>query len=54
MSTIELDEFLADTVASVQGKLYALGAGWSRITVAQFPARHDRVGIGQLFRWPAG
>ena len=27
MSTIELDAFLADSVASVQGKLYALGAG---------------------------
>ena len=54
MSTIELDAFLADSVASVQGKLYALGAGWSRISVALFPARHDRVGIGLLFRLPAG
>ena len=34
MSTIELDAFLADSVASVQGKLYALGAGWNRIAVA--------------------
>jgi hypothetical protein len=51
---IELDGFLADSVASVQGKLYALGAGWNRIGVAQFPARHDRVGIGLLFRVPAG
>jgi len=54
MSTIELDAFLADSVASVQGKLYALGAGWNRISVALFPARHDRVGIGLLFRLPAG
>jgi len=51
---IELDAFLADSVASVQGKLYALGAGWNRIAVALFPARHDRVGIGLLFRVPAG
>ena len=51
---IELDGFLADSVAAVQGKLYALGAGWNRIGVAQFPARHDRVGIGLLFRMPAG
>jgi len=51
---IELDGFLADSVAAVQGKLYALGAGWNRIGVAQFPARHDRVGIGLLFRVPAG
>lgn len=51
---IELDGFLADSVAAVQGKLYALGAGWNRIGVAQVPARHDRVGIGLLFRMPAG
>jgi len=51
---IELDAFLADSVASVQGKLYALGAGWNRIAVGQFPARHDRVGIGLLVRIPAG
>jgi hypothetical protein len=51
---IELDGFLADSVTSVQGKLYALGAGWNRIGVAQVPARHDRVGIGLLFRVPAG
>ena len=54
MDDIELDAFLADSVASVQGKLYALGAGWNRIAVAQFPARHDRVGIGLLVRIPSG
>ena len=54
MGDIELDAFLADSVASVQGKLYALGAGWNRIAVALFPARHDRVGIGLLFRVRAG
>ena len=51
---IELDGFLADSVSAVQGKLYALGAGWNRIGVARFPARHDRIGIGLLFRVPAG
>jgi len=51
---IELDGFLADSVAAVQGKLYVIGAGWNRITAALFPARHDRVGIGLLFRIPAG
>ena len=51
---IELDGFLADSVANVQGKLYALGAGWNRIAVALFPGRHDRVGIGLLFRVRAG
>ena len=54
MGDIEFDAFLADSVASVQGKLYALGAGWNRISVALFPARHDRVGIGLLVRIPAG
>ena len=54
MGDIELDAFLAYSVASLQGKLYALGAGWNRIAVAQFPARHDRIGIGLLFRVPAG
>jgi hypothetical protein len=54
VDSIELDAFLADSVAAVQGKLYALGAGWNRIAVALFPARHDRVGIGLLFRVPAG
>ncbi|HEY7660967.1 MAG TPA: hypothetical protein VIC58_10255 [Actinomycetota bacterium] len=54
MSDIEIDAFTADSVLSVQGKLYALGAGWNRITAALFPARHDRVGVGLLFRIPAG
>ncbi len=53
MEEIGLDGFLADSVSAVQGKLYALGAGWNRITVAMFPARHDRIAIGLLFRIPA-
>jgi hypothetical protein len=51
---MEVDAFLADSVVAVQGKLYALGAGWNRIVVPTFPARHDRIGIGLLFRVPAG
>jgi hypothetical protein len=54
MAEIEVDGFLADSVASVQGKLYALGAGWNRIHVELFPARHDRIGVGLLFRIPSG
>ncbi|MCI0633198.1 MAG: hypothetical protein L0206_04680 [Actinobacteria bacterium] len=54
MEEIGLDGFLADSVSAVQGKLYALGAGWNRISVAAFPARHDRVAIGLLFRIPPG
>jgi hypothetical protein len=50
---IEVDAFLADSIVAVQGKLYALGVGWNRIVVPTFPARHDRIGIGLLFRLPA-
>jgi hypothetical protein len=51
---VEVDAFLADSVVAVQGKLYALGVGWNRIAVPKLPARHDRIGIGLLFRLPAG
>jgi hypothetical protein len=54
MAEVEVDGFLADSVAAVQGKLYALGVGWNRIHVALFPARHDRIAVGLLFRIPAG
>jgi hypothetical protein len=54
MAGVEVDGFLADSVAAVQGKLYAIGAGWNRIHVALFPARHDRIAVGLLFRIPAG
>jgi len=49
VSDVSVDGFLADSVASVDGKLYVLGAGWNRIVVRSFPARHDRVGVGLLF-----
>jgi len=40
--------FLADSVQTVEGKLYVLGAGWNRLAAGGFPARHDRVGVGVL------
>ena len=46
--------FLADSVQSVDGKLYVLGAGWNRLTAGAFPARHDRVGIGILMTVETG
>ena len=46
--------FLADSVQSSEGKLFALGAGWNRLTAGGFPARHDRVGIGILVTVEAG
>lgn len=50
MQRIQVDAFLADSVVGAEGKLYVLGAGWNRITAAMFPAVHDRIGIGLLFR----
>ena len=54
MDEVRVDGFLADSVATVDGKLYVLGAGWNRINVALFPARHDRIGIGLLMTVAAG
>ena len=54
MSDLSVDGFLADSVAAVDGKLYALGAGWNRISVSSFPARHDRIAIGLLLHVGGG
>ncbi|HEX9123405.1 MAG TPA: hypothetical protein VF984_08605 [Actinomycetota bacterium] len=50
MSLIEVDGFLADSVVRAEGKLYVQGAGWNRISASLFPAIHDRIGIGLIFR----
>ncbi len=52
MDVIEVDAFLADSVDSVNGKVYALGAGWDSIVALQLPARHPRVGLAILVRVP--
>lgn len=52
MAEIEIDAFLADSVEAANGKIYALGAGWSIITAATFPAQHPRIGLGILIRVP--
>lgn len=52
VQTIEVDAFLADSVAVSEGKLYAQGAGWNVVTVRSVPAAHDRIGIGVLIRVP--
>ena len=51
-NALDIDAFLADSVDSANGKLYALGAGWNTIVTAVVPARHDRIGIGMLIRVP--
>ncbi len=48
-SAIEVDGFLADSVARAEGKLYVQGAGWNQIRASLFPAVHDRIGIGLIF-----
>jgi len=49
---MEVDAFLADSVATAEGKLYAQGAGWNTITVQSLPAAHDRIGIGMIISIP--
>jgi len=49
---MEIDAFLADTVDTVNGKIYAHGAGWNMIFTGQVPTRHPRVGLGILIRVP--
>ena len=51
---MKVSAFLADSVQSVDGKLYVLGAGWNRLTAGGFPAHHDRVGIGVLLTVETG
>jgi len=49
---MEVDAFLADSVESVEGKLYVLGAGWNVLTTTQIPTRHPRVGVGIIIHVP--
>jgi hypothetical protein len=51
---VKVRAFLADSVQSVDGKLYVLGAGWNRLATGGFPARHDRVGIGVIVTLETG
>lgn len=54
MPVVKARAFLSDSVQSVEGKLYVLGAGWNRLAASGFPARHDRVGIGVLLTLEEG
>ena len=49
---MRVDCFLADSVVSAEGKLYAQGIGWNAIAVAAFPAIHDRIGVGAVVHVP--
>src|SRR5690349_7734686 len=50
--TVHVDAFLADSVVSAEGKLYAQGAGWNVIYTNETPFRHNRVGVGILITVP--
>lgn len=49
---VRVDAFLADTAEVVNGKIYALGAGWNTIFVRQFPAQHRRLAIAATVHVP--
>jgi hypothetical protein len=49
---VQIDALLADSVANAENKLYVLGAGWDRLSVPAFPARHPRIGIAALITVP--
>jgi hypothetical protein len=49
---MEVDAFLADSVETVNGKIYALGMGWNVITTPAVPTTHPRIGLGMLIRVP--
>lgn len=49
---MQVEAFLADSVASAEGKLYVQGAGWNVINTAKVPTRHPRIGLGLIIRVP--
>jgi len=49
---VRVDAFLADTAEVVNGKIYALGAGWNTIFVRQFPAQHRRLAVAATVHVP--
>jgi hypothetical protein len=49
---VRIDAFLADHAEVVNGKLYAMGAGWNTIQVRSFPAQHRRLTIAATVHVP--
>ena len=49
---MEIEAFLADSVESVEGKLYVLGAGWNVLNTPALPFRQPRIGVGLIIRVP--
>jgi hypothetical protein len=49
---MEVDAFLADSIETVNGKLYVLGGGWNMLAAPRLPVRHSRLAIGILIHVP--
>ncbi len=52
MNSLTLTAFLADSAETIQGKIYALGIGWSAIYAERFPCTHPRLAIGIIINVP--
>jgi hypothetical protein len=52
LDAVEVDAFLADSVAVAEGKIYAQGVGWDTIYTQIFPFQQPRIGVGVLLRVP--
>lgn len=44
-TTMTVDAFIADSAATSDGKIYALGVGWNAIYTSAFPAVHPHLAI---------
>ncbi|WNM25521.1 hypothetical protein RN607_05255 [Demequina capsici] len=49
---MRVNAFLCDSAEVVQGKIYALGAGWNVINVRSFPAVHRRLTLAATVHVP--
>ncbi|WP_062201958.1 DUF6941 family protein [Demequina salsinemoris] len=49
---MRVNSFLCDSAEVVQGKIYALGAGWNVINVRTFPAVHRRLTVAATVHVP--
>jgi hypothetical protein len=49
---MEIEAFLADSVVSVEGKLYVQGAAWNVLNTITVPVRQPRIGIGVIIHVP--
>jgi hypothetical protein len=52
MTAMKVDAFVADAASTVEGKIFALGIGWSIIYANAFPATHARLAIAMTIHVP--